>query len=164
MSAVATKLSGVATQFKVGAAAVSIAAAASLTPVIANAEPINVPMPSAPAVTQVMGGIALGPAGFALAPADTDVDAAAAVDEFTPLGWIIQDIQNTAWTVGNAVNGALNFVGTSIQNSLLTVNNAIRGTFYTLQNAAGNINITGCIFGNTVHIGPYGSVSTHSGC
>jgi hypothetical protein len=53
-------MNAIATKFQVGTAALAIAAAATLTPVAAQAAPA-IPMPTAP-VTQVLDQLSLGPA------------------------------------------------------------------------------------------------------
>ncbi|MBX7435250.1 hypothetical protein JDV09_24580 [Mycobacterium sp. Y57] len=65
MATVAEKFSSVGTKFQVGAATAALATAAALTPAVAANADVAVPMPSAPAITDIAAAPVLGSIGYA---------------------------------------------------------------------------------------------------
>lgn len=138
MSALATRFSTATTKFQVGMAACAVAAAATLTPVVAAQADIAAPAPLAP-ITQVLDNTIQGPMNF-----------------------LAQDnwLQNSLWWIGSANPNppaqtlVLKFVPLSL------VPGFLQGIYKSITH---NLNFQVCFLGASVKIGPYGTLTLSYG-
>ncbi|CAN3127740.1 hypothetical protein ACNUDN_07505 [Mycobacterium sp. smrl_JER01] len=140
MATVAAKFSNVSTRFQVATAATAVAAAAALTPAVAANADIALPMPTAPAMTElanIAAAPALGAAGIA-----------------QQAGWV--------WF------GPADREGAPSRTTILEFNTAalIPGFIKRWFGWLGQLNFQACLFGVSAVIGPYGNfkVTVSRGC
>ncbi len=137
MSTVAAKFATVGTRFQVGAAACAIAGAAVLTPAVAaQADIVALPVPAAPAFSDVLAS-----------PVITDFMAAPALGAGTAAeqGWW------WFWGPGPGEDGPTTFFEFT---PLALIPNWIKPLYSWFTQ---NIDFSTCVFGITLSIGPYGT-------
>ena len=114
MSTIATKLNSVTTKVKVGTAAVALVGAATLTPAIADATPVNFTIAqSAGASASELSSLPFIPTGL---NATVDANAAGPVSggivflASLPL-FAVEALRDTSYTIGNLLGGEDSFIG-----------------------------------------------------
>ncbi|WP_460355151.1 hypothetical protein [Mycobacterium sp. ZZG] len=129
MSAIAEKLSNAGTRFQVGTAACAVAAAAVLTPAVAAQADITVPVPAAPAMSDIVTAPMISSVGIVeqgswiwFGRTKDDGPAYTSVASFSPLA-------------------------------------LVPGFLQPLFSWFANINFTACFLGLNARIGPYGTLS-----
>ena len=112
MSTIATKLNSVTTKVKVGTAAVALVGAATLTPAIADATPVNFTIAQSVSAAD-LSSLPVLPGGL-----NATVDAAAAGPVSGGIVFLaslplfaVEALRDTSYTIGNLFGGEGSFIG-----------------------------------------------------
>jgi len=116
MSTIATKLNSVTTKVKVGTAAVALVGAATLTPAIADATPVNF------TVAQSAGASAADLSSLPWLPTGLNATVDAGASAVGPVSggivflaslplFAVEALRDTSYTIGNLLGGEDSFIG-----------------------------------------------------
>ncbi|ANW63421.1 hypothetical protein BCA37_07250 [Mycobacterium sp. djl-10] len=114
MSTIATKLNSVTTKVKVGTAAVALVGAATLTPAIADATPVNFSIAQSVSAADLStlpvlpGGLnaTVDAGASAVGPASGGIVFLASLPLFA-----VEALRDTSYTIGNILGGEDSFIG-----------------------------------------------------